>query len=167
MMKTSIAIYPGTFDPFTKGHEDLVLRAARMWSKVIVGVAAAYHKKTLFSLEERLEIVKAYFPNNPEIEVMGFDGLLRDFAREQKANVIVRGLRAVSDFEYEFQLAAMNQHLMPEIETVFLTPCTKYHFVSSTLIREIGLLQGEVSKFVSEDVVQRLMKKETECKLRK
>ena len=166
-MKQSIAIYPGTFDPFTKGHEDLVLRAARMWPKVIVAVAAAYHKKTLFTLEERLEITKNYFKNIPEVEVKGFDGLLRDFVREEKVNVVVRGLRAVSDFEYEFQLAAMNQHLMPEVETVFLTPCTKFHFLSSTLIREIGLLEGEIEQFVSEDTARRLAEKKGICKLRK
>lgn len=166
-MKKSIAIYPGTFDPFTKGHEDLVLRATRMWSKVIVAVAAAYHKKPLFTLEERLEITKNYFAGNPDVEVKSFDGLLRDFVRQQKASVVVRGVRAVSDFEYEFQLAAMNQNLMPEVDTVFLTPCTKFHFVSSTLIREIGLLEGEINQFVSEDVAQRLAEKKAICKLKK
>lgn len=155
-MHNTIAIYPGTFDPFTRGHEDLVLRACRLWPRVVVGVAFAYHKKTLFSLEERLQIVQNYFAGNSQVQVKGFDGLLKDFALQEQANVVIRGLRAAGDFEYEFQMAGMNRHLMPDVETVFLTPSSQFQFVSSSLIRETSMLGGDIRAFISEDVQQRL-----------
>ncbi|MFG6449020.1 pantetheine-phosphate adenylyltransferase [Roseateles sp. BYS180W] len=150
------AVYPGTFDPITLGHEDLVRRASQLFSRLVIGVAAGHHKRTMFTLEERLAMAREVAQAYPGVEVMAFDGLLRDFAVEQGAKVVVRGLRAVSDFEYEFQLAGMNRQLMPDVETVFLTPSDQYQFVSSTFVREIATLGGEVHKFVSPAVLQRL-----------
>lgn len=154
-----IAVYPGTFDPMTLGHEDVVRRATQLFARVIVAVAAGHHKKALFSLEERIamarEAVKAY----PQVEVESFGGLLRDFVVARGAKAMVRGLRAVTDFDYEFQLAGMNRSLMPHVETVFLTPSDKYQFVSSTFVREIATLGGEVDKFVSPVVNARLLEK--------
>ena len=159
MTHNVIAVYPGTFDPITLGHEDVVRRATQLFDRVIVAVAAGHHKKALFSLEERIdmarEVVKAY----PQVEVESFSGLLRDFVVERGGKAMVRGLRAVTDFDYEFQLAGMNRSLMPHVETVFLTPSDKYQFISSTFVREIALLGGEVDKFVSKDVNLCLMKK--------
>ena len=159
MTHNVIAVYPGTFDPITLGHEDVVRRATQLFDRVIVAVAAGHHKKALFSLEERIdmarEVVKAY----PQEEVESFSGLLRDFVVERGGKAMVRGLRAVTDFDYEFQLAGMNRSLMPHVETVFLTPSDKYQFISSTFVREIALLGGEVDKFVSKDVNLCLMKK--------
>lgn len=151
-----IAVYPGTFDPMTLGHEDLVRRASRLFERLIIGVAAAHHKRTLFNLDERLDIAVELAAPYPNVEVMAFRGLLRDFVVERQGKVVVRGLRAVSDFEYEFQMAGMNRQLMPDVETVFLTPGDHYQFVSGTFVREIATLGGDVSKFVSPSVLQRL-----------
>ena len=150
------AVYPGTFDPMTLGHVDLVRRASRLFGSVIVAVAAGHHKRTLFSLEERLAIAQEACSAWPHVRVLPFDGLLRDFVVAQGATVVVRGLRAVSDFEYEFQMAGMNRQLMPDVETLFLTPSDAYQFVSGTFVREIAMLGGDVSKFVAEPVRLRL-----------
>ncbi len=147
-----VAVYPGTFDPLTRGHEDLVRRAAGIFTKLVVGVADNRNKKPFFSFEERLSIAREVLSHYPNVEVAGFRGLLKDFAREHNARVIVRGLRAVSDFEYEFQMAGMNRYLMPEIETMFLTPSDQYQFISGAIVREIAMLGGEVSKFVFPSV---------------
>ena len=153
------AIYPGTFDPITLGHVDVVRRAAQLFDKLIVVVAAGHHKKTLFSLEERIEMVREATRQYPQVQVESFSGLLRDFVVARGGKAMVRGLRAVTDFDYEFQLAGMNRSLMPDVETVFLTPSDKYQFISSTFVREIATLGGEVDKFVSPHVQQRLMEK--------
>jgi pantetheine-phosphate adenylyltransferase len=153
------AVYPGTFDPMTLGHEDLMRRASTLFDALIVAVAAGHHKRTLFSLEERLEIAREAAQAHANVQVMPFSGLLRDFVVGQQAKVVVRGLRAVSDFEYEFQMAGMNRQLMPEVETVFLTPSDQYQFVSGTFVREIAMLGGDVSKFVAPSVLERLRHK--------
>ncbi len=150
------AVYPGTFDPMTLGHEDLVRRASRLFERLIIAVAAGHHKRTMFSIAERMQIAVELTSKYPNVEVMAFRGLLRDFVVENDGKVVVRGLRAVSDFEYEFQMAGMNRQLMPEVETLFLTPSDQYQFVSSTFVREIASLAGDVSKFVSPLVLQRL-----------
>lgn len=155
-MATNKVIYPGTFDPFTLGHEDLVRRAARLFDHVIVAIADSQSKRPCFTPDERVDIAREVLKKHPNVSVMRFSGLLIDFARAQGANVIMRGLRAVSDFEYEFQLAGMNRNLYPEIETLFLTPAEQYLFISATLVREIALLGGDVSKFVHPAVVARL-----------
>jgi pantetheine-phosphate adenylyltransferase len=147
-----IAVYPGTFDPLTRGHEDLVRRAASVFSKLVVGVADSRNKKPFFSMDERIAIAREVLGHYPNVEVAGFRGLLKDFVREQGARVIVRGLRAVSDFEYEFQMAGMNRHLLPEVETMFMTPSEQYQFISGTIVREIATLGGDVSKFVFPSV---------------
>ncbi|SIR74694.1 pantetheine-phosphate adenylyltransferase [Pseudacidovorax sp. RU35E] len=155
-----IAVYPGTFDPMTLGHEDVVRRATQLFPKVIVAVAAGHHKKALFSLAERIEMARAVAePFGGCVTVESFSGLLRDFVVARGGKAMVRGLRAVTDFDYEFQLAGMNRSLMPEVETVFLTPSDKYQFISSTFVREIAMLGGEVDKFVSPHVQQRLADK--------
>jgi pantetheine-phosphate adenylyltransferase len=159
MTKNQIAVYPGTFDPITLGHEDMVHRAAQLFNRVIVAVAAGHHKKALFSVEERMDMARNALQSCPGVEVATFQGLLRDFVRANSAHVMVRGLRAVTDFDYEFQLAGMNRSLMPDVETVFLAPNDKYQFISSTLVREIATLGGEVDKFVSPGVNQRLLDK--------
>jgi pantetheine-phosphate adenylyltransferase len=146
------AIYPGTFDPLTRGHEDLVRRAASLFDKVVVGIAYSPNKKPFFSVEDRLEIAREVLSHYPNVEVHSFSGLLKDFVREQNGAVIVRGLRAVSDFEYEFQMAGMNRHLLPDVETMFMTPSEQYQFISGTFVREIALLGGDVSKFVFPSV---------------
>jgi len=153
------AIYPGTFDPVTNGHLDLIARASRLYEKVIVAVAVSSNKAPLFSIEERVALAKAVTEDFGNVSVIGFDNLLVDCAREHSANVIVRGLRAVSDFEYEFQLAGMNRRLSPDLETVFLTPAEQYEFISSSMIREIAKLQGDVSSFVPELVKKSLIRK--------
>ena len=150
------AIYPGTFDPMTLGHEDLMRRASTLFDRLILAVAAGHHKRTMFSLDERLEIAQEAARAYPNVEVIAFRGLLRDFVIEHGGRVVVRGLRAVSDFEYEFQMAGMNRQLMPDVETVFLTPSDQYQFVSGTFVREIAVLGGDVSKFVAPSVLQRL-----------
>ncbi len=160
----TIAVYPGTFDPFTRGHEDLVRRASSIFSKLIVGVADSKNKRPIFTLDERIEIAKEVLSHYPNVEIAGFSGLLKDFAREHSARVIVRGLRAVSDFEYEFQMAGMNRYLLPDVETLFLTPSDQYQFISGTFVREIALMGGDVSKFVFPSVEKWLQKKNAKIK---
>ncbi len=150
------AVYPGTFDPMTLGHADLMRRASQLFGRLIVAVAAGHHKKTMFSLEERLDMAKELATPYGNVEVIAFSGLLRDFVVAHGGKVVVRGLRAVSDFEYEFQMAGMNRHLMPDVETLFLTPSDQYQFVSGTFVREIAVLGGDVSKFVAPSVLARL-----------
>jgi pantetheine-phosphate adenylyltransferase len=150
------AIYPGTFDPITLGHEDLMRRAAGMFGRLVLAVAVGHHKKTLFSLDERLSMAREVAAPLGSVEVIAYDGLLRDFVRAQGGRVVVRGLRTGGDFEYEFQLAGMNRKLMPEVETVFLTPGERHQFISSTFIREIATLGGDVGEFVSPGVLARL-----------
>ncbi|EAS40580.1 phosphopantetheine adenylyltransferase [Photobacterium profundum] len=145
---TTRVIYPGTFDPITNGHLDLIERAAAMFDHVVVGIAASPSKKPLFDLPERVALTQAITKHLPNVEIVGFSGLLVDFAKESNANILVRGLRAVSDFEYEFQLANMNRRLMPELETVFLTPSEENSFISSTIVKEVALHKGDVSQFV-------------------
>jgi pantetheine-phosphate adenylyltransferase len=158
-MATNKVIYPGTFDPLTLGHEDLVRRASRLFDEVVLAVADSQSKRPCFTPDERVEIAREVLKPHANVSVMRFSGLLIDFARSQGANVILRGLRAVSDFEYEFQLAGMNRNLYPQIETLFLTPSENYLFISATLVREIALLGGDVSKFVHPTVVARLRAK--------
>jgi pantetheine-phosphate adenylyltransferase len=153
------AVYPGTFDPMTLGHEDLMRRASRLFERLIVAVAAGHHERTMFSVGERLQIATELSAKYPNVEVMEFRGLLRDFVVEQDGKVVVRGLRAVSDFEYEFQMAGMNRQLMPDVETVFMTPSDQFQFVSGTFVREIATLSGDVSKFVSPLVLERLQQR--------
>ena len=160
----TIAVYPGTFDPFTRGHEDLVRRASSIFTKLIVGVADSRSKKPIFSLDERIEIAKEVLGHYPNVEIAGFSGLLKDFAREHSARVIVRGLRAVTDFEYEFQMAGMNRYLLPDVETLFLTPSDQYQFISGTFVREIALMGGDVSKFVFPSVEKWLHEKNAQTK---
>ena len=159
MVHPVIAIYPGTFDPMTLGHEDVVRRAIQLFDHVIVAVAAGHHKRAMFSLEERMAMAREVVQPYPKVEVESFTGLLRDFVVARGGKAMVRGLRAVTDFDYEFQLAGMNRSLMPDVETVFLTPSDKFQFISSTFVREIALLGGEVDKFVSPAVQRRLMEK--------
>jgi pantetheine-phosphate adenylyltransferase len=147
-----IAVYPGTFDPLTRGHEDLVRRGASVFDKLVVGVADSRNKKPFFSMDERIAIAREVLGHYPNVEVAGFRGLLKDFVREQGARVIVRGLRAESDFDYEFQMAGMNRHLLPDVETMFMTPSEQYQFISGTIVREIATLGGDVSKFVFPSV---------------
>ncbi len=154
----SIAIYPGTFDPITLGHENIAHRATRIFDKIIVAVASNASKKCFFSFEERVGLVKAVFSEHKAIEVIGFNGLLMDFVEAQNAHVVIRGLRAVSDFEYEFQLAGMNRKLYPNVETLFLTPSEQFTFVSSSLVREVATLGGNIEQFVSP-IVKEAMKK--------
>ena len=154
-----IAVYPGTFDPITLGHEDMLRRAAQLFDQVIVAVAAGHHKKTLFNLEERMALVREATQAYPQIQVESFSGLMRDFVVARGAKVMVRGIRGATDFDYEFQLAGMNRSLMPDVETIFMPPNEKYQFISSTLVREIATLGGEVEKFVSAGVYERLMDK--------
>lgn len=155
----SKAIYPGTFDPLTCGHEDIVRRAAGLFSEVVVAVAENTSKRSYFSLSERVEMATAVLADCPNVRVVGFTGLLMQFAREQGAEVVVRGLRAVSDFEYEFQLAGMNRKLFPEVETLFLTPAEQYMFISASLVREIASLGGDVAQFVPALVEAQLKRK--------
>jgi len=150
------AVYPGTFDPMTLGHADLMARASRLFDRLIIAVAAGHHKKTLFALDERLSMAKELAAPHANVQVMTLDGLLRDFVVEQGGDVVVRGLRAMSDFDYEFQMAGMNRQLMPDVETVFLTPSDQFQFVSGTFVREIAMLGGDVSKFVAPSVLARL-----------
>lgn len=153
-MLSKTAIYPGTFDPVTKGHMDLITRALKLFPRIIVAVATSEIKKPYFSLEERIKLLEEALKDIEGVEVQGFNTLLIDFARKSKAEAILRGLRSGSDFEYEFQLAGMNRCLAPEIETVFLTPSQDLMFISSSLVRDIAQLKGDVSAFVPEPVVQ-------------
>ena len=156
------AVYPGTFDPLTRGHEDLVRRAASLFDRVVVGVAYSRAKKPFFSVDERVEIAREVLGHYPNVSVCSFAGLLKDFVREQDGRVIVRGLRAVSDFEYEFQMAGMNRHLLPDVETLFMAPSEQYQFISGTIVREIAQLGGDVSKFVFPSVDRWLQAKAKE-----
>jgi len=146
------AVYPGTFDPLTRGHEDLVRRAAGLFERLVVGIAHSHAKRPFFNVKERVEIAREVLAHYPNVEVHSFAGLLKDFVRAQNARVVVRGLRAVSDFEYEFQMAGMNRHMLPDVETLFMTPSDQYQFVSGTIVREIAVLGGDVSKFVFPSV---------------
>ncbi|MDP2964031.1 MAG: pantetheine-phosphate adenylyltransferase [Sulfurimicrobium sp.] len=150
------AIYPGTFDPVTRGHEDLVRRASRIFDEVVVAVADSRSKQPFFSLQERVEMASEVLKNCANVRVTGFSGLLIHFLQQQEATIILRGLRAVSDFEYEFQLAGMNRNLYPNVETIFLTPSEQYMFISASMVREIALLGGDVSQFVQPVVSSRL-----------
>ncbi|MGD2117114.1 MAG: pantetheine-phosphate adenylyltransferase [Chromatiales bacterium] len=153
------AVYPGTFDPITHGHSDLVRRAAGLFDEVIVAVAVNAGKQPVCSIEERLHLATEVLSDLPNVAVVTFDNLLVEFAKQQQARVVLRGLRAVSDFEYEFQLAGMNRKLAPEIETIFLTPAEKYAYISSSLVREVAMLGGDVSDFVHPIVEQALQSK--------
>ncbi len=153
------AVYPGTFNPLTRGHEDLVRRAMKLFDRVVVAIAASPGKSPLFSLEERVELAEAVLSEIPGVSVTGYDGLTVDFARAHGLGVIIRGLRAISDFEYEFQLATMNRHLTDQVETVFLTPTEHFTFISSSLVREVAELGGDVSAFVHPQVAVALGKK--------
>jgi pantetheine-phosphate adenylyltransferase len=157
-----VAVYPGTFDPLTSGHEDLVRRVSRLFDTVILGVAASRSKGTLFTLEERLAISRDVLAPHPNVRVETFSGLLRDFCLQHSASVVVRGLRGVSDFDYEFQMAGMNHHLMPQVETIFFTPTDGLQYVTGTLVREIAMMGGDVSRFVPSLVNDRLLKKRRE-----
>lgn len=153
------AMYPGTFDPITLGHEDLVRRATRLFDKVIVAIAANPSKEPMFSLDERVELARTVLADMDSVEVMGYSGLTVDFARDNGLQAIIRGLRAISDFEYEFQLANMNRHLNEEVESVFLTPTETYTYISSSLVREICSMGGDISEFVSPKVKDALMER--------
>ncbi|OYQ41762.1 pantetheine-phosphate adenylyltransferase [Rhodoferax sp. TH121] len=159
MPNSVIAVFPGTFDPITLGHQDLIRRSARLFGTVIVAVAMAHHKKTMFTLEERLAMVRDVFAPLDNVQVESFTGLVRDFAVSHGAKAMVRGVRSVTDFDYEAQLAGMNKALAPEVETVILTPDSRYQFISSTLVREIATLKGDVAPFVAPVVHARLMEK--------
>ncbi len=156
---TVSAMYPGTFDPITLGHEDLVRRASRLFDRVVVAIASNPSKAPMFSLDERVELARTVLKSSGNVEVCGYDGLTVEFAQNNDLQVIVRGLRAVSDFEYEFQLANMNRHLADDVETAFLTPTEKYTFISSSLVREICSMGGDISKFVSPLVRDALVKR--------
>jgi len=156
-----IAVYPGTFDPMTLGHEDLMRRACGLFDRLLLAVAAGHHKRTMFTIDERIDIAKELAQQYKNVEVVAFRGLLRDFVVENGGKVVVRGLRAVSDFEYEFQMAGMNRQLMPEVETIFMTPSDQFQFVSGTFVREIATLGGDVSKFVAPSVLRRLQERLT------
>jgi pantetheine-phosphate adenylyltransferase len=158
------AIYPGTFDPLTRGHENLVRRAAKLFDTVVLAIADSKAKRPFFTLDERIAMAKEVLGDVKNAEVVGFSGLLTDFVRQQGARVVLRGLRAVSDFEYEFQLAGMNRNLYPGMETVFLTPCEQHMFISATLVREIATLGGDVAQFVHPAVARRLREKSTSGK---
>ena len=155
-MTITRAVYPGTFDPITNGHEDLIQRASRLFDEVVVGVAHSQAKRPFFSLDERVELARHVLAPYKNVTVMGFSGLLSQFVKDQSASVILRGLRAVSDFEYEFQLAGMNRRLAPGVETLFLTPSDKYLFLSATIVREIAVLGGDISAFVHPLTVERM-----------
>lgn len=152
-------VYPGTFDPLTRGHEDLVRRASLLFDTVILGIADSRAKRPFFTQQERIEMAREALSGVKNLIVVGFSGLLTDFVRQQNARVVLRGLRAVSDFEYEFQLAGMNRNLYPDVETIFLTPSEQHMFISATLVREIATLGGDVSKFVHPVVRQKLDEK--------
>jgi pantetheine-phosphate adenylyltransferase len=153
------AVYPGTFDPLTRGHEDLVRRAGSLFGSLILAIADSKAKRTFFTLQERVDMAREVLGDVTNLQIVGFKGLLIDFVRKHDAHVVLRGLRAVSDFEYEFQLAGMNRNLYPEMETIFLTPSEQHMFISATLVREIAVLGGDVSKFVHPLVQQRLKEK--------
>ena len=151
------AIYPGTFDPITNGHIDIVTRAANMFDQVILAIAASPSKKPLFDLDERVALAESATAHLPNVDVVGFSDLMANFARTQQANILIRGLRAVADFEYEMQLAHMNRHLMPELESVFLMPSKEWSFISSSLVKEVARHAGDVTHFLPENVHQALL----------
>ena len=158
-MTITRAVYPGTFDPITNGHEDLIQRASRLFHEVVVGVAHSQAKRPFFALDERVSLAREVLAPYANVSVHGFSGLLSEFVKEQGASVILRGLRAVSDFEYEFQLAGMNRRLAPGVETLFLTPSDKYLFLSATIVREIAVLGGDISAFVHPVTAERMRAK--------
>lgn len=162
MRRCLVAVYPGTFDPITLGHEDVVRRAAQLFDHLVVAVAEGHHKKPLFSLGERMAMAEQAVEKFGNVSVKSYGGLLRDFVMECDARAMVRGLRAVTDFDYEFQLAGINRRLMPDVETVFLTPGDQFQFISSSFVREIALLGGAVNEFVAPHVLQRLQQKVSE-----
>lgn len=159
MSQPVIAVFPGTFDPMTLGHQDLIGRSARLFTKVIVAVAMAHHKKTMFTLDERLAAVREVVAPWPNVQVEPFTGLVTEFALAHGAHAMVRGVRSVTDFDYEAQLAGMNRSLKPQIDTLFLTPDSRFQFISSTLVREIAQLKGDVTNFVAPSVHARLLDK--------
>lgn len=159
MSTERIAVYPGTFDPITNGHTDLVSRAARVFPKVVIAIAESPHKEPLFSLPERIELARGQLSQLNNVDVVGFSNLLVEFVQQIGGTVIIRGLRAVSDFEYEFQLASMNRHLAPEVETLFLTPDEEFGFISSSLVKEVARLDGDVSEFVCKEVQQAMVRR--------
>ena len=161
-----IAVYPGTFDPVTNGHLDLVRRAAGIFDRVFVGIASNPYKTPLFSLDERVDLARRVIGDLPNVTVIGYTGLTIDFAREHGSQIVIRGLRAVSDFEFEFQLANMTRHLAPDVDYVFLTPKEQFTFISSTMVREIALLGGDVSRFVHPIVVEALARRRAETRSR-
>ena len=158
-MTQKIAVYPGTFDPITHGHTDLVRRAMNVFDHVIVGIAASPSKQPMFDIDERVAMAQQVLADYQQVEVCGFSGLLVDFAKSKSAVAVIRGLRAMSDFEYEFQLASMNRHLDPQLESIFLTPADKFSFISSSLVREVAMLGGDISDFVHPSVEQALQQK--------
>ena len=158
MAPNRTAVYPGTFDPVTRGHTDLVSRAARVFDRVIVAIAESPHKSPLFDLATRIDLAERALEGVPGVEVVGFDNLLVEFVREKDARVILRGLRAVSDFEYEFQLASMNRNIAADIETLFMTPDERYGFISSSLVKQVAMLGGDVSRFVAPHVENALQR---------
>ena len=153
------AVYPGTFDPMTMGHVDLVKRASKLFDSVIIAIASSDSKKPMFSLEERIGIGNKIFADDPKVEVVGFSGLLVNFAKDNDANILIRGLRGVADFEYEFQLANMNRAMSPDIESVFLTPKEEYSYISSSLVKEIATMGGDVTRFVDPVTLEALNQK--------
>ena len=153
------AVYPGTFDPMTMGHVDLVKRGSKLFDSVIIAIASSDSKKPMFTLEERIEIGNKIFADDPKVEVVGFSGLLVNFAKENNANILIRGLRVVADFEYEFQLANMNRAMSPDIESVFLTPKEEYSYISSSLVKEIATMGGDVDRFVDPVTLEALKQK--------
>ena len=153
------AVYPGTFDPMTMGHVDLVKRASKLFDSVIIAIASSDSKKPMFSLEERIDIGNKIFADDPKVEVVGFSGLLVNFAKDNDANILIRGLRVVADFEYEFQLANMNRAMSPDIESVFLTPKEEYSYISSSLVKEIATMGGDVTRFVDPVTLDALNQK--------
>ena len=159
-----IAVYPGTFDPITNGHEDLVRRAAGIFDRVVVGIAANPYKAPLFPLDKRVELARGVVGGLSNVVVVGYAGLTVDFAREQGSQIVIRGLRAVSDFEFEFQLANMSRHLAPDVDYVFLTPKEQFTFISSTMVREIAMLGGDISHFVDPIVVEALIRRRAEMR---
>ena len=156
---TQRAIYPGTFDPMTKGHVDLIERACKLFDEIVIAIAASEEKNPLFTLDERIQIAEKIFEGNNKVKVVGFSGLLVDLAKDNNAKILIRGLRVVADFEYEFQLANMNRAMMPELESVFLTPKEQYSYISSSLVKEICKMGGDVSEFVDPISLSELKRK--------
>ena len=156
---TQRAIYPGTFDPMTKGHVDLIERACKLFDEIVIAIAASEAKNPLFTLDERIQIAEKIFEGNNKVKVVGFSGLLVDLAKDNNAKILIRGLRVVADFEYEFQLANMNRAMMPALESVFLTPKEQYSYISSSLVKEICKMGGDVSEFVDSISLSELKRK--------